>query len=71
MRKVLMVAVLLFGSMIPRCAVLLEVEPLIGESRSQKSNKVYVCHKGKKTLHISRSALQAHLNHGDYEGPCR
>lgn len=38
------------------------------------SDKADVCHvnkKGKqKTLNVSRNALQAHLNHGDTEGPC-
>jgi hypothetical protein len=34
-------------------------------------NKVLVCHKGKNTLCISKNALQAHLNHGDYLGPCQ
>ena len=29
-----------------------------------------VCHKGKKTLELPRSAAQAHLNHGDKLGPC-
>jgi hypothetical protein len=29
-----------------------------------------VCHKGKKTLELPRSAAQAHLNHGDKIGPC-
>lgn len=33
-------------------------------------NKVTVCHNG-ETIEISESALQAHLNHGDYLGPCR
>lgn len=32
-------------------------------------NKVEVCHNG-HTISISTSALQAHLNHGDTEGPC-
>lgn len=31
--------------------------------------KVFVCHKG-KTIEISESALQAHLNHGDAAGAC-
>ena len=31
---------------------------------------VLVCHKGKKTLELPRSAAQAHLNHGDRPGPC-
>jgi hypothetical protein len=29
-----------------------------------------VCHKGKKTLELPRSAAQAHFNHGDKAGPC-
>ncbi|KIQ96917.1 hypothetical protein TI01_1531 [Lysobacter sp. A03] len=29
-----------------------------------------VCHKGKKTMELPREAIQAHLNHGDYLGPC-
>jgi len=29
-----------------------------------------VCHKGKKTLELPRSAVQAHLDHGDKLGPC-
>jgi hypothetical protein len=31
---------------------------------------VKVCHKGKRTLRISASALQAHLDHGDTLGRC-
>jgi hypothetical protein len=31
---------------------------------------VVVCHKGKKTLELPRSAAQAHLDHGDRPGPC-
>ena len=43
---------------------------------TEESGKVLVCHKpnGKKgghTLSIGRSALPAHLGHGDYEGACR
>ena len=34
------------------------------------SKKVDVCHKGKKTINISRNALDAHLAHGDSEGAC-
>ncbi len=34
------------------------------------SDKVAVCHKGKKTLWIDRAALKAHLGHGDTQGPC-
>jgi hypothetical protein len=47
-------------------------EPPVGEL----GGKVAVCHKpgGKKgghTLSIDRSALPAHLGHGDYFGPCK
>ena len=29
-----------------------------------------VCHKGKKTMSLPASAIQAHLGHGDHRGPC-
>ena len=32
--------------------------------------KVAICHKGKKTIYVNNSAAKAHLNHGDYLGPC-
>jgi uncharacterized protein YceK len=35
-----------------------------GDDRTQ------VCHKGKKTLDLPRSAVQAHINHGDRYGRC-
>lgn len=35
-----------------------------------QAEKVLVCHKGKKTLSISRQAVDAHLKHGDYLGAC-
>jgi hypothetical protein len=31
---------------------------------------VVVCHKGKKTLELPRSAAKAHLDHGDRVGRC-
>ena len=34
-------------------------------------DRVLVCHKGKKTMDLPPSALNGHLNHGDYRGPCR
>lgn len=40
-------------------------------SEPQQDNKTAVCHKGKKTLYVGDSAVDAHLNHGDYVGPCR
>ena len=33
-------------------------------------NSVYVCHKGKKTLELPRTAVDAHLAHGDWLGRC-
>lgn len=35
----------------------------------EKPEKVTICHKG-RTITISKSALNAHLNHGDVEGSC-
>ncbi|HUR29790.1 MAG TPA: T9SS type A sorting domain-containing protein [Saprospiraceae bacterium] len=32
-------------------------------------NKSYVCHNG-NTICVNTSAVQAHLNHGDFAGPC-
>jgi hypothetical protein len=37
----------------------------------QAGGKVAVCHKGKKTIHVGESAVDAHLAHGDYVGMCR
>jgi len=37
----------------------------------QQENKTPVCHKGKKTLYVGDSAVDAHLKHGDYVGVCR
>ena len=43
-----------------------------GGSASGKAggDTAVVCHKGKKTLELPRSAAQAHLDHGDRPGPC-
>ncbi|QDH70357.1 hypothetical protein [Marilutibacter alkalisoli] len=35
------------------------------------AGKEWVCHKGKKTLELPPEAINAHLGHGDYRGPCR
>jgi len=40
-----------------------------GEGKAGGDTTV-VCHKGKKTLELPRSAAQAHLDHGDRMGPC-
>jgi hypothetical protein len=50
--------------------ILIKSQVSFGQSYSCGDNKVYVCHKGKKTLCIDESAVQSHLNHGDYLGPC-
>lgn len=41
------------------------VEPAHGDFE-----KVYICHKGKKTLEVAHSALPAHMDHGDTRGSC-
>ena len=38
---------------------------------TQAGGKVAVCHKGKKTIYVDESAVDAHLAHGDYPGMCR
>ncbi len=37
----------------------------------EAGGKVAVCHKGKKTIYVGESAVDAHLAHGDYVGMCR
>ncbi|MRR07003.1 MAG: hypothetical protein EG828_08665 [Deltaproteobacteria bacterium] len=37
----------------------------------ETGGKVAVCHKGKKTIYVDDSAVDAHLGHGDYVGMCR
>ena len=61
-----------------RLAFLLAVAPLMlacsvhhVEPAHANADKVYVCHKDKKTLEIADDALTAHLGHGDTRGPCR
>ena len=41
-----------------------------GNSGKAGGDTVVVCHKGKKTLELPRSAAQAHIGHGDRPGPC-
>jgi hypothetical protein len=41
-----------------------------GPGAGQYGKKVTVCHKGKKTISISKSALPAHQRHGDTLGTC-
>lgn len=40
-------------------------------TQPEAGGKVAVCHKGKKTLYVDESAVDAHLGHGDYVGACR
>jgi hypothetical protein len=42
---------------------------IYGSSMPVDGNEL-VCHKGKKTLSLPASAIQAHLGHGDHRGPC-
>ena len=46
------------------------VVPPVGGSGKAGGETAVVCHKGKKTLELPRSAAQAHLDHGDTLGPC-
>ena len=41
-----------------------------GGSSKAGGDTVTVCHKGKKTMELPRSALDAHLGHGDRRGRC-
>lgn len=61
---------LMLALMVSACAVVSDGGN--GNSGSGKAggDTVTVCHKGKKTLELPRSAAQAHLNHGDRTGPC-
>jgi hypothetical protein len=40
-----------------------------GDPGCNSSNKSYVCHNG-NTICVNNDAVQAHINHGDYAGPC-
>jgi hypothetical protein len=46
------------------------VVPHTGGSGKAGGDTSVICHKGKKTMELPRSAAQAHLNHGDRLGPC-
>ena len=39
-------------------------------SSGNRQDKVLVCHKGRKTLWVSRQALRGHTRHGDVRGRC-
>ena len=42
----------------------------VRESGPKAGDKVAICHKGKKTIYVDEAAVKAHLEHGDYLGPC-
>ncbi len=42
----------------------------INAAQGQYGKKVTICHKGKKTITVSKKALPAHLRHGDTIGTC-
>jgi hypothetical protein len=44
---------------------------MVVPTEPQQDNKTPVCHKGKKTIYVGDSAVDAHLKHGDYVGACR
>ena len=46
------------------------VAPTGGGGGKAGGDTAVVCHKGKKTLELPRSAAKAHLDHGDRIGPC-
>lgn len=41
-----------------------------GPRETPESQKVVLCHKGKKTLQVGAAAAKAHYDHGDTAGPC-
>ncbi len=43
---------------------------VIEKNSPPPSHQVAVCHKGRKTIYVDENAVQAHLDHGDYLGPC-
>jgi hypothetical protein len=51
-------------------ATLLSACVLVAEGPSGGPDEVTVCHKGKKTMTLPRSAASAHMDHGDRYGPC-
>jgi hypothetical protein len=41
-----------------------------GPGKGQYGKKVTICHKGKKTIRVSKAAVRKHLKHGDTIGRC-
>lgn len=44
--------------------------PVVGHGGKAGGDTVLVCHKGKKTMELPRSAAEGHMNHGDRYGRC-
>jgi hypothetical protein len=65
----LMLAIILLLS-VSACALVQTSGEGGGNGGKAGGDTVVVCHKGKKTLELPRSAAQAHLDHGDRRGPC-
>jgi hypothetical protein len=42
----------------------------VSAAQGQYGKKVTICHKGKKTISVGKSAVAAHLRHGDTVGTC-
>lgn len=61
--KLILASMLLLS--ISACAL-----PPTGGGGKAGGDTVVICHKGKKTLELPRSAAKAHLDHGDKLGPC-
>lgn len=40
------------------------------DDEGKYDKKLYICHKGKTTIHVSKNSLWAHLRHGDDTGKC-
>lgn len=40
------------------------------DNNNNDGKKVFVCHKGENTIHVSKNALWAHVRHGDDVGSC-
>jgi hypothetical protein len=41
-----------------------------GKGKSRGTEKVTICHKGKKSIRVGAPALKGHLRHGDTAGAC-
>jgi hypothetical protein len=41
-----------------------------GKRKGKGTQKVTICHKGRKTIRVGAPALKAHLRHGDQPGAC-